>query len=71
MTRRAYEVRLRGTLGPAARQAFVDLDIDVEPPTTVLSDELDQADLHALLDLVRALRLELVEITQTGEPEGT
>ena len=64
MVRSSYEIRVVGSLGPAAREAFSGLSVDVEPPTTVLSGDLDQADLHALLDRVRALGLELVDVRQ-------
>jgi hypothetical protein len=64
VARVSYEVRVVGSLGPAARQAFADLTVDVEPTSTVLSGDLEQADLHALLDRVRALGLELVEVRQ-------
>lgn len=64
MPRISYEVRVVGCLGPAAREAFADLTLDVEPTSTVLSGDLEQTDLHALLDQVRALGLELVEVRQ-------
>jgi hypothetical protein len=65
----SYEVRVVGSLGPAAREAFADLAVDVEPTSTVLSGDLEQSDLHALLDQVRALGLELVEVRQApGSP---
>ena len=64
MTRQTYEIRVIGSLGPAAREAFADMMVEVEPTITVLSGDLDQRDLHALLDRVRALGLELVEVTQ-------
>ncbi|SDJ42052.1 hypothetical protein SAMN05444157_3286 [Frankineae bacterium MT45] len=62
MTGVAYEIRISGTLGPAAREAFDGLSVDTEPTSTVLSGELDQAALHGLIDRVRALGLELVDI---------
>lgn len=65
MTRTSYEIKVVGSLGPAAREAFADLAVDVEPTSTVLSGELEQVDLHELLDRVRALGLELVEVKQT------
>lgn len=68
MTTTGYEILILGTLGPAAQQAFADLTIEVEMPLTVLSGELDQAALHLLLDRVRALGLELVEVRQTPRP---
>ena len=62
MAKHPYEIRVTGTLGPAAREAFSELILDVEPLTTVLTGELEQAELHALLDRVRALGLELVDV---------
>ena len=64
MARFSYEIRVVGALGPAAREAFADLAVDVEPTATVLSGPLDQSDLHAVLDRVRALGLELVDVKQ-------
>ena len=64
MTRRRYEIRVIGSFGPATHEAFTDLVVEVEPGSTVLSGNLDQRGLHAVLDRVRALGLELVEITQ-------
>jgi hypothetical protein len=63
MDRHVFEVRLRGRLGPAAQQAFAGLDVEVEPTTTVLTGVLDQDELHALLDRVQSLGLELLDIT--------
>jgi len=57
-----YEIRLAGTLGPAAREAFGDVSVRTEPASTILTGELDQAALHGLLDRVRALRIELMDI---------
>ena len=50
MTGVPYEIRVMGSLGPAAREAFTDLSVEVEPTTTVLSGDLDQTALHAVLD---------------------
>ena len=63
-----YEIRVVGVLGPAAREAFADLAVDTEPAATILSGELDQAGLHAVLDRVRALGLELLDVKQTIGP---
>jgi hypothetical protein len=62
VTTRNYEIRVVGSIGPAARQAFSSLGVDVEPTSTVLSGPLDQGSLHQMLDRVRALGLELVEV---------
>ena len=71
MTGHTYEIRVAGTLGPSAREAFADVVIDVEPASTVLSAQLDQIGLHALLDRVRAFGLELVDIKQAPEPRSS
>jgi hypothetical protein len=68
VTGNTYEVRVAGRLGPSAREAFADVVIDVEPTSTVLSAQLDQVGLHALLDRVRAFGLELVDIKQAPGP---
>jgi hypothetical protein len=59
-----YEIKVVGSFGPATHEAFADMVVEVEPTVTVLSGNLDQRGLHAVLDRVRALGLELVEITQ-------
>ena len=66
MTTRNYEIRVVGSIGPAAREAFCDMGVDVEPTSTVLSGPLDQGSLHLMLDRVRALGLELVEVRQVA-----
>jgi hypothetical protein len=64
VTTRNYEIRVVGSIGPAAREAFCDMGVDVEPASTVLSGTLDQCSLHQMLDRVRALGLELVDVRQ-------
>ncbi|MBV9793384.1 MAG: hypothetical protein JO016_05525 [Actinobacteria bacterium] len=59
-----------GSLGPAARDAFGGAEVEVEPTATVISARLDQAALHALLDQVRALGLELIDIKQFPDMPG-
>lgn len=75
MTTRNYEIRVAGSIGPAAREAFSGMGMDVEPTTTVLSGALDQDDLQLTLDRVRALGLELLDVRQvpadTDAPEAT
>ena len=62
-----YEISVAGSLGPAAREAFAGLEVKAEPPTiTIVSGDLDQAGLHALLQRVRALRLELLSVKQAS-----
>jgi hypothetical protein len=68
VTGRTYEIRVVGSLGPAAREAFTDVAIEVEPTATVLCGDMDQGALHSLLDRVRALGLELMDIRQIPDP---
>jgi hypothetical protein len=68
MTMHSYEIKIIGSLGPATREAFADLVVAVEPTITVLSGDFDQSSLHEVLDRVRALGLELVEIKQAPSP---
>ena len=67
MTMHSYEIKIIGSLGPATREAFADLVVQVEPTITVLSGDLDQSSLHEVLDRVRALGLELIEIKQAPD----
>jgi hypothetical protein len=66
--KRTYEIRVVGALGPAGRSAFSDVMIDFEPTVTVLTADLGQSGLHALLDRVRDLGLELVDIRRLPSP---
>jgi hypothetical protein len=61
---RTYEIRVVGALGPAGRKAFADVSIEVEQTATVLTADVAQSGLHALLDRVRDLGLELIDIKQ-------
>lgn len=70
MDQTSYEVRVVGSLGPAAEEAFGAYGIDVEPTSTVLSGDLDQAALHGLLDQVRALGFELVDVRRVPPERG-
>jgi len=62
----SYELRLLGRIGPAAREGFADLRIRLEPTTTLLSGALDQPALHTLLERMRALGLEIVDVRRVG-----
>jgi len=70
VTRHVYEIRVIGSFGPATSEAFADMAVQVEPTVTVLSADLDQHGLHAVLDRVRALGLELIEIKQAPPSDG-
>jgi hypothetical protein len=64
MSTRIYEIRVVGALGPAGRKAFSDVSIEVQSCATVLTAVVPQSGLHALLDRVRDLGLELIDIKQ-------
>lgn len=66
----SYEVRVVGAVGPAARAAFADLAIDVEPTASVLSGELDQPGLHSVIERISALGLQLVDVRRVEAPGG-
>jgi len=64
VTRHTYEIRVIGSFGADVREEFADTIVQMEPSITVLSGEFDQRGLHALLDRVRTLGLELVDVRQ-------
>ena len=66
VTKHIYQISVIGSLGPAADEAFADMEVKVERTITVLSGDLDQPGLHALLHRLRALHLELVGIKQAS-----
>jgi hypothetical protein len=57
-----YEILVVGELDDAAAEMFAGLDMSSEGTLTAISGEFDQAALHGLLERVRALGLELVEV---------
>jgi hypothetical protein len=68
---RTYEIRVVGALGPAGRRAFSDVSIQVEPAATVLTADVAQSGLHVLLNRVRDLGLELIDIKQMPRRSGS
>ena len=61
-----FEVRVLGQVGPAGREALADVDFRVEPATTRLSGALDQEALHTLIERLRALGLEILDVRRIG-----
>jgi hypothetical protein len=57
-----YEIRVVGSLGPAAGSALAGLEVEVGPTVTVLSGDLDRRGLQVLLARMHAMGLELVAI---------
>jgi LuxR family maltose regulon positive regulatory protein len=60
-----YELRLRELPDHPARQWFADYDVAVEGQVLVVGGELDQSALHGLLERIRVLRLELLDLRRT------
>jgi hypothetical protein len=59
----AYEIRIRGRVSDAVLESFEGLDSDVQRVETVLFGPLtDQAELHAVIERIASLGLELVEV---------
>ena len=65
-----YEIHIRGRVGPELAEIFDGLNAEVQPVETVLHGEIvDQAALHGILDRVRALGLELMEVRRLPESD--
>ena len=63
-----YEIRVRGTFGPAVAETFAGLDVMEEPRETMLFGELpDQAALFGVLDRLETLGVELIEVRRLVE----
>jgi hypothetical protein len=59
----SYEIRIKGRLSDSLLAAFEGLSATVEPVDTVLHGQVrDQAVLFGLLDRIRSMVLELVEV---------
>ena len=81
-SRTSYEVRVAGVIAtnPTIERLtwnqvedwyFDDLTIRVEPSATVLAGSLDQAALHGLIERIKALGLELIDITRVPTGRST
>lgn len=58
-----YEFRIKGRLSDSVTDAFEGFTSSVKPAETVVRGELrDQAELHGVLQQIRALGLELIEV---------
>jgi hypothetical protein len=64
----AYEIRIRGRLSDDVAGEFEDFTAAVKPAETVMRGELrDQAELHGILERIRSLGLELIEVRQVDD----
>jgi hypothetical protein len=57
-----FEVRVGGPWDPDIAEQFGDVHTRVERDCTILSGDLDQAGLHGLLERIRSLGLELIDV---------
>lgn len=70
MTSKTYEISFLGEAVPAIAKAFDEFDVIVCSGRTTLRCQLpDQAALHGVIDRVRNLGLELLEL-RIVDPEG-
>ncbi len=68
----SYEIRIKGRLGEPTVAAFGGFTASVRAPETVLSGAIpDQHALYQLLDRLRSLGLELLELRRLPDPADT
>src|SRR3954467_7865190 len=67
MARQVYELRVRGPVPLEVLQEIGAEDFGEEPPLTILRTEpTDQPGLHGMLQRLRSLGLDLMEVRTTG-----
>jgi hypothetical protein len=70
MPAQTWEVRVRGQIPPTVLNELGAMSIGAEPAQTVLTTApLDQAALHGILERLRNLGLDLVEIRALPSPD--
>ncbi len=63
-----YALTFQGEAGKAVRAAFNDFDLSTKDGLTTLRADLpDQAALHGVIERIRALGLELVDVRREGD----
>ena len=75
MARQVYELRVRGAVPEEVLRELGARDLGEEPPVTILQTEpTDQPGLHGMLQRLRSLGLDLMEVRtsvyQPGEDES-
>ena len=60
-----YEIRLSARPGARCAECFQDFDVRTDGRVLLLRGELDQAALHGLLERVRFLRLDLLDVRRS------
>ena len=67
MSPQVYELRVRGIVPESVLHEIGAQDMGEEPPLTILRTEpTDQAGLHGLLQRMRSLGLDLIEVRTTS-----
>ena len=67
MGRQVYELRVRGPIPAELLEELGAEDLGEEPPLTILRTEpTDQPGLHGMLQRLRSLGLDLMEVRTTG-----
>jgi hypothetical protein len=70
MRHQVYELRVRGPVPPEVLEEIGAVDLGEEPPLTIIRTEpTDQPGLHGLLQRLRSLGLDLLEVRSTTEGE--
>ena len=68
MARRVYELRVRGPVPPELLEEIGAEDFGEEPPLTILrTGPTDQPGLHGMLQRLRSLGLDLMEVRTAGQ----
>jgi len=63
-----YEFRIKGRLSDTVSGEFEEFTTAVQPAETVMRGQVrDQSELHALLDRIQSLGLELLEVRRVPE----
>lgn len=65
-----YEIRLCARPEGCCAEWFPDVDMQADGTVLLLRAELDQAALHGVLERVRALRLDLVDVRRSRSQPG-
>jgi hypothetical protein len=63
-----YELRVAGSVDPSTAEAFGGMDVAFDGELIVLRGELDQAALHGLLQRIRSLHLQLIDVRRIRAP---